>query len=63
MRDRVADEQFIRDSLKAAGIEELVYITPNTYDGGYEVKIDTKEVFVDYDAIDSRETAWIYEAK
>lgn len=59
MRDRQADEQFIRDTLKNAGVRELVYITPNHYDGGYEVKVDTREVFVDYETIDKKETQWV----
>lgn len=59
MRDREADEQFIREALKQAGVNELVYITPNHYDGGYEVKVDTREVFVDYEMIDKKETHWV----
>ena len=59
MRDRDQDEQWIRDTVKAAGVDELIYITPNHYDGGYEVKIGTREVFVDYGAIDAKDTVWI----
>ena len=59
MRDRAADEEFIRTTVKNAGINELVYITPNHYDGGYEVKIDTRELFIDYEIIDNKETAWV----
>ncbi len=61
MRDRNADETFIRNSLKSGNIDALVYITSNPYDGGYEVKIDSREVFVDYDLIDRQDTTWVYE--
>lgn len=57
MRDRDTDEQWIRDTLKRAGVVELVYITPNHYDGGYEVKVGTGEVFVDYGAIEANDVS------
>lgn len=59
MRDRIADEEFIRTALENAGVKELVYIAPNHYDGGYEVKVDTREMFVDYETIDNQETDWL----
>lgn len=57
MRDREQDEQWIRDTVKGAGVDELVYITPNHYDGGYEVKVGTQEMFVDYGAIDANDAS------
>ncbi|MFZ2681858.1 MAG: hypothetical protein WAZ14_02075 [Patescibacteria group bacterium] len=62
MRDRESDEKWIRDVIKQAHIDELVYVTPNHYDGGYEVKIGTTAVFVEYGAVDARETAWLSKA-
>lgn len=53
MRDRERDERWIRDAVKQTGIDETVYITPNQYDGGYEVRIGVNDVFVDYGAIDA----------
>ena len=61
MRNRETDEQWIRDTVKRAGVDELVYITPNHYDGGYEVKVGTAEMFVDYGAIDGQDTGWLSE--
>jgi hypothetical protein len=59
MRNRETDEQWIRDTVKQAGVDELVYVTPNHYDGGYEVKVGVSDVFVDYGAIDAGDGAWI----
>jgi|GEM_PF-1626080 len=59
MRNREQDEQWIRDTVKQAGVDEVVYIAPNHYDGGYEVRLGVMDVFVDYGAIDARETAWL----
>ncbi len=59
MRNREQDEAWIRDTVKQAGLDEVVYVTPNHYDGGYEVRIGVTDVFVDYGAIDARETAWL----
>ena len=55
MRDREMDEQYIRETLKKLGSDELVYVTPNTYDGGYEVRMGTLDFFVDYETIDAKD--------
>ena len=59
MRNRETDEQLIRDTVKRAGVDELVYISSNHYDGGYEVKVGTREMFVDYGALDSHDQTWL----
>jgi hypothetical protein len=59
MRDRERDEQWIRDTVKTAGIDEIVYISPNHYDGGYEVRVGVADIFVDYGAIDATDDSWI----
>jgi hypothetical protein len=59
MRNREQDEVWIRDTVKQAGCEGVIYVTPNHYDGGYEVRIDNLDVFVDYLAIDAKDTAWL----
>lgn len=59
MRNRETDEQWIRDTVKQAGVDELVYVTPNHYDGGYEVRVGVLEVFVEYGAIDAGDGVWI----
>jgi hypothetical protein len=59
MRNREVDEQVIRDTVKAAGIDDLVYVTPNHYDGGYEVRVGTIDAFVDYGAIDTHDKGWL----
>ena len=59
MRNREQDEGWIRDTVKQAGFDEVVYITPNHYDGGYEVRIGTQDVFVEYGAVDAQDAAWL----
>ena len=59
MRDREKDEQFMRKALQEAGIQELVYISPNTYDGGYELRVGVTDLFVDYATIDDADTTWV----
>lgn len=59
MRNREADEQWLRAVLAQLRRDEVVYIVPNYYDGGYEVRVGTADCFVDYDAIDSQDTAWL----
>lgn len=58
MRNREQDEGWIRAVVKDAGVDEVVYISPNHYDGGYEVRVGTVDVFVDYGAIDGQDTVW-----
>jgi hypothetical protein len=59
MRNREQDETWIRDTVKQAGLEGVVYVVPNHYDGGYEVRIEAADVFVDYGTIDSHEQGWL----
>ena len=46
------DEAFIREVLQKNGVHDTVYVTANTYDGGYEVRAGTVDVFVEYETID-----------
>ena len=56
MRQQTTDESFIRQHVaKTTG--ETVYITPNHYDGGYEVRVGSLDFFVDYDSIDAGDTS------
>lgn len=50
MRDREHDEDWIRG--KVGEVEDSVYISPNHYDGGYEVRVGSVGFFVDYESID-----------
>ena len=55
MRNQVTDEAFIRQHIaKTSG--DVVYITPNHYDGGYEVRVGSLDFFVDYETIDAADT-------
>jgi hypothetical protein len=62
-RDKVHDEAWLREALQQAGVHEIVYVTPNYYDGGYELRVGTQEMFVEYGVIDAQETAWIERLK
>jgi hypothetical protein len=62
MRNQPIDEQFIRQHItKTTGqnTTEAIYITPNHYDGGYEVRVGSLDFFVDYDSIDASDTSLI----
>lgn len=63
MRNREHDEAWIRDTVKQAGIDEVVYIIANQYDGGYEVRVGVADVFVDYETIDGRDGSWLEKMK
>ena len=63
MRNREQDEQWIRDTVKQTGIDEVVYITPNHYDGGYEVRVGVTDVFIEYGAIDEEDEGWVKKVK
>lgn len=56
MRDREKDEQWIKEQTRQRS-EDAVYITPNHYDGGYEVRAGSVDFFVDYESIDAGDTA------
>ncbi len=56
MRERESDERWIREKVKAAS-PETVYITPNHYDGGYEVRVGSLDFFVDYESIDADDSS------
>lgn len=60
MRDRENDEQWIRAKIGEVGqMDNVIYISPNHYDGGYEVRVGTVDFFVDYESIDGNDTAII----
>jgi hypothetical protein len=54
-------EEFLRKAVKDMGITDLVYITENAYDGGYEVRVGTTDFFVDYEAAEEQDQAYIKE--
>lgn len=58
MRDNEKDQQWIRTAIGLA-TKESVYITPNHYDGGYEVRVGSLDFFVDYESIDANDTVHI----
>lgn len=57
MRNHANDEQWIK--AKIGSVEDSVYITPNHYDGGYEIRVGTVDFFVDYESIDADDDAII----
>ncbi|HRH32065.1 MAG TPA: hypothetical protein PLK06_01945 [bacterium] len=59
MREKDKDEAWIREVIRQAGFDDVVYISQNHYDGGYEVRVGTADVFVDYGAIDAQDLVWI----
>lgn len=59
MRNREADEKFLRDAVKQSGVDDVVYVSENTYDGGYEVRVGTLDFFVDYETIDDKDAACV----
>lgn len=54
MRNRGDDEQWIRSKIPKI-VTETVYMTPNHYDAGYEVRVGTLDFFVDYESIDAND--------
>lgn len=56
MRNRENDEAWIRERAKEWG-DDAVYVTPNHYDGGYEVRVGAVDFFVDYESIDAHDTS------
>jgi hypothetical protein len=54
-------EQFLRDTIKALGITEVVYVTENAYDGGYEIRVGTHDFFVEYEVPEEHDEAFIKE--
>lgn len=58
MREKEKDETWIRSAIGQT-MKETVYITPNHYDGGYEVRVGSLDFFVDYESIDANDTAHI----
>lgn len=58
MRNREDDEQWIRSKIPKT-VTEMVYMTPNHYDAGYEVRVGTVDFFVDYESIDANDDAII----
>lgn len=58
MRDQAKDELWLRERV-GKQTAETVYVTPNHYDGGYEVRVGTLDFFVDYESIDANDTRLI----
>ena len=54
MRDREEDEEWIRARVRERA-DDIIYITPNHYDGGYEVRAGTIDFFVGYESIDGND--------
>ncbi len=54
MRDQTKDEQWIREHI-GDKVTETIYLMPNHYDAGYEVRIGSLDFFVDYDSIDAND--------
>jgi hypothetical protein len=52
MRDITRDELWLREVAKMIDLGEVVYVTPAYYDGGYELRVGTVTVFVEYEVID-----------
>lgn len=57
--NREKHEQFLRETIKNLGISEVVYVTENAYDGGYEVRVGTHDFFVDYETLDEKDGGYI----
>ncbi len=55
MRDKEHDEQWLRGCI-AEHSKDTVYVTPNHYDGGYEIRVGSLDFFVDYESIDAEDT-------
>lgn len=58
MRDEQKDAQWIRERI-GSKIPEVVYVTHNHYDGGYEVRVGSIDFFVDYESIDANDASHI----
>ncbi len=54
MRNRDDDERWIKVHIPKT-VSEMVYVTPNHYDAGYEVRVGTVDFFVDYESIDAND--------
>jgi hypothetical protein len=52
-------EAFLRQALQALGVEDAVYITENSYDGGYEIRVGSCDFFVDYETADEKDAEYI----
>lgn len=52
-------EAFLRQTLQALGVEDAVYITENSYDGGYEIRVGSCDFFVDYETVAEEDAAYI----
>jgi len=59
MRDLEYDKRFINDAIKRSSIKEAIYITPNIYDGGYEVRVGSEDFFFEYETIDAGDKDFI----
>lgn len=63
MRNKEQDESWLREVLRQLQLDEPIYISANHYDGGYEVRVGSVDVFVDYESIDKQETFWLAKLK
>ncbi|MFA5946508.1 MAG: hypothetical protein WC813_00600 [Patescibacteria group bacterium] len=52
-------EAFLRQALQAMGVEDAVYVTENSYDGGYEIRVGSCDFFVDYETADEEDAEYI----
>lgn len=52
-------EAFLRKALQVLRVQDTVYITENTYDGGYEVRVGSCDFFVDYETADEEDSEYI----
>ena len=52
-------EAFLRQTLQTLGVEDAVYVTENSYDGGYEVRVGSCDFFVDYETADEEDAEYI----
>jgi hypothetical protein len=55
MRNIAQDELWLRAVGKECAQDEVLYVTPAYYDGGYELRIGTVTVFVEYEVIDEND--------
>lgn len=57
MRNVIQDEDWLRKVGKMIELNEVMYVTPAYYDGGYELQVGTVTVFVEYELIDEDDSA------
>lgn len=58
-RKQTDDENWIRRALIGVDLGDALYITPNYYDGGYELQVGGKTLFLEYYIIDNDDRDWV----